>query len=141
MKTKILDFKYMDIINVHIELKGNYTVLIGNSATGKSYIYETISQHVTENSEENIYCFNIDNVDDSRPQIIIDKLKELNDAIIFIDQADSIFSNTEIRDYVESDRNNYYIIASRNFARLYTELAKPVITENSMSIKYLLNTI
>lgn len=141
MKTKLLDFKYMDIIDVHIELKRNYTVLNGESGTGKSYIFEILSQYAIENPEENILCINDDKVVDKKPQFLINLLKEYNDAIIFIDQADSIFMNTKIRDYVGHDRNNYYIISSRNFARQYTEWARPVITKEKISIKYKLNTI
>ena len=84
---------------------------------------------------------NENKVDDKNPQNLINSLEECNDAIIFIDQADSIFMNTKIRDYVERDRNNYYIISSRNFARQYTEWARPVITKDKISIKYKLNTI
>ena len=44
MKKKRIRFKYMDFIDVDIELKQHYTVINGDSATGKTYMYEVISQ-------------------------------------------------------------------------------------------------
>jgi DNA replication protein DnaC len=139
MEKKKLSFKYMDIINVDIILRENYTVIDGNSATGKTYLYSILKNYLAENSNINMMCLDTNNVDFDEIDNTINKLKKLNNAIIVIDQADDIFENSAILKYVEQDRSNYYIIMSRKFARQYTELAKIIATKNSIGIKYKIN--
>jgi endo-alpha-1,4-polygalactosaminidase (GH114 family) len=140
MEKKNLSFKYMDIIDVDITLRENYTVIDGNSATGKTYLYNILKNYLIENSNTNMICLDTNNTDFESIDNTINKLKKLNNAIIVIDQADDVFDeSTQLRDYVERDRNNYYIIMSRKFARQYTELAKIIATKNSISIKYKIN--
>lgn len=141
MTSKVLNFKYMDIIDVNIILNKNYTVLNGNSATGKSYLYEILSQYALENPDENILCLCIDNLNRNNPEDIINQLRAMDNALIVIDQADLLFNYKNIENYIAQDRNNYYLIMSRKFAKKYTEWAKPVITKNNITIKYRINTI
>lgn len=141
MESKKLKFRYMDILNVNIELKQNYTVLNGDSGTGKTYLYEIINQYASENNRKDIICINLDNVNSENIEFVINKIKNSKNSIIFVDQADSLFMRAEeLKDYISRDRNNYYIIASKTFARLYTEWAEPVITEDSVSIRYKIET-
>lgn len=141
MEIKKLKFIYMDILDVNIELKQNYTVLNGDSGTGKTYLYEIINQYASENNRKDIICINLDNVNSENIEFIINKIKNSKNSIIFVDQADSLFMRAEeLKDYISRDRNNYYIIVSKTFARLYTEWAKPVITEDSVSIRYKIET-
>lgn len=139
MKNKNLKFKYMDIIDVDITLTQNYTVLNGDSATGKSYLYEVLSSYALENPDENLIC-----LDDSfigRTDQALNIIKNADDAIIVIDQANILLDHNELERYIDHDVRNYYVIMSRHFAKRYSELAKPVITKNSISIKYKLNTV
>ena len=56
--------------------------------------------------------------------------------------ADSIFSRSpEIKEFIEQDRKNYYIIMSRTFAKMYTELARPIISKNMVSIQYKMDLV
>ena len=140
IKKKRIRFKYMDFIDVDIELKQHYTVINGDSATGKTYMYEVISQYALENNSDDIICITLDNCLDSTS--IIDKIKNKNEAIIIIDMADSIFSRSpEIKEFIEQDRKNYYIIMSRTFAKMYTELARPIISKNMVSIQYKMDLV
>lgn len=138
---KRLRFVYMDYINVDIELKQRKTVLNGKSATGKSYLYNIIEQYAQEENRKDIICLNTDNVDMNNIQYTIDKIQELNDGIVIIDQADNILCNKILNNFVCLDNNNYYIIMSRKYYDKYSELAKVQISKKSISIQYKLNTI
>ena len=138
---KDLNFVYMDYVNVNLKLKNRRTVLNGDSATGKSYLYNIIEQYAMEEKRKDIVCIDIDNFDADKPENSIDKIKKVKNGIVAIDQADDILINTKIREYVMSDTDNYYIIMGRRYYKKYSELAKTKITKDRIEIKYRLNTI
>ena len=136
-----LQFKYMDYIDVDIELKKRRTTLCGNSAIGKSYLYNVIEQYAQEERLENIICLDIENVDINDPYYTLEKLKKLKEGLVIIDQADDIFRAQEIEEYVTYDRDNFYLIIGRKYFQQYSELAKPIITKTKISLRYSLNTV
>ena len=137
---KELQFKYMDFINVNIKLRQPKTVLNGDSATGKSYLYHVIEQYTQDNNRTDILCLNIDNVNLSDTEYIINKISKIENGIIVIDQADDILSDNDLWDYVMCDNKNYYIIFGRNYYTQYTELAMPKISSHNMEIEYKIKT-
>lgn len=137
---KHLKFKYMNFIDVDIQLKKNYTVIDGDSATGKSYLYDVINQYAIDEHRQDIMCINL--YTDLSSSEIIYRIKELKDSIIIIDMADSLFNRLpSLKSFIERDRNNYYIIMSRTFAKQYTELAWLNISKKSMSIQYKMDLV
>lgn len=131
----------MDYIRVKLQLKQRMTVLNGDSATGKSYLYNIIEQYAMEEKRKDIICIDIDNFDSDKPETTIDKISQLKDGIIAIDQADDILINKRLREYVMSDKKNYYIIMGRKYYRQYSELAKTKISKDKIEIRYRLNVI
>ncbi len=117
---KKIDFKdYNTGTKVDIELRQQYTILNGDSGTGKTWLYKLLDKHSKE--DKNILCVNIDTVEQlNKAQVdLIDILKKKKNTLIFIDQADEIFRNEQIENYVTYNDNivdsgNFYIICSRN---------------------------
>lgn len=138
---KNLEFTYMDYIKVNLQLKQKMTVLNGDSATGKSYLYNILEQYAMEEKRKDIVCIDIDNFDPDKPENTIEKIRQVEDGIIAIDQADDILINKRLRDYIMSDKKNYYIIMGRKYYRQYSELAKPKISKDRIEIRYRLNVI
>ena len=140
-KSKKLQFTYMDYVKVNIELRQKKTVLNGKSATGKSYLYNIIEQYAQEEKRDDILCLDVDNVDMKNINHTLEKIKNIHDGIIIIDQADHILSDNRIYECVMKDQSNYYIIMSRKYFERYSELAKTKVLGADISLKYKLNVI
>lgn len=138
-ETKELKFLYMDYVNVDIELKSKKTVINGKNGTGKSYLWNIISQYTMEENRKDILCLNVDNVDTDDIEYTINKIRKIQDGIIVIDQADNILWNKDLYEHILLDRSNFYIIISRKYYERYSELAKIVSDKTHISIKYKLN--
>lgn len=138
-ETKELKFLYMDYVNVDIELKSKKTVINGKNGTGKSYLWNIISQYAMEENRKDILCLNVDNVDTDDIEYTINKIRKIQDGIIVIDQADNILWNKDLYEHILLDRSNFYIIMSRKYYERYSELAKIVSDKTHISIKYKLN--
>lgn len=138
---KELKFTYMDYIDVTLKLKNKKTVLNGNSATGKSYLYSIIEQYKQEEKRKDIICLDVNNVDIDDTSNVIEKIKKLDDGIVVIDQADDILTDKNLYETIINDNKNYYIIMSRKYFTRYSQLAKTVISYNHIGLKYRLNII
>ncbi len=138
---KELKFVYMDYLSVDIVLKQRKTVLNGDSATGKSYLYNVIAQYAQEEKRSDILCINVDNFDAEDVDYTIEKIKRLKNGIVVIDQADDILSNEKLYEYIFLDQKNFYIIMSRKYYEKYSELARTKISKNNISIQYKLNAV
>lgn len=138
-ETKELKFLYMDYVNVDIELRSKKTVINGKNGTGKSYLWNIISQYAMEENRKDILCLNVDNVDTDDIEYTINKIRKIQDGIIVIDQADNILWNKDLYEHILLDRSNFYIIMSRKYCERYSELAKIVSDKTHISIKYKLN--
>lgn len=138
-ETKELKFLYMDYVNVDIELRSKKTVINGKNGTGKSYLWNIISQYAMEENRKDILCLNVDNVDTDDIEYTINKIRKIQDGIIVIDQADNILWNKDLYEHILLDRSNFYIIMSRKYYERYSELAKIVSDKTHISIKYKLN--
>lgn len=136
---KELKFLYMDYVNIDIELRSKKTVINGKNGTGKSYLWNIISQYAMEENRKDILCLNVDNVDTDDIEYTINKIRKIQDGIIVIDQADNILWNKDLYEHILLDRSNFYIIMSRKYYERYSELAKIVSDKTHISIKYKLN--
>ena len=124
---------------IDLELKERITILSGNSASEKTYIFNSIKKYVKQNNDNNIVCINSDSI--HYANAIIERLKTIKNGLIIIDQANEVLKNKELTEFIRKDfesKNNYILIGrSLSLNTKYTELAEPDITENKISIKYL----
>lgn len=124
---------------IDLDLKERITVLSGNSASGKTYIFNLLKKYAKQNDDSNIVCINSDTV--YYVNAIIEKLKTTKKGLIIIDQANEVLKNKDLTEFIRRDfeSNNNYILIGRSLSlnTKYTELAEPNITEDRISIKYL----
>lgn len=136
-----LKFEYMDYWNVNIELRDRITELSGDTATGKTFIYNLIDDYAKENDIQNIKCLDKDFYTKLGVEAFLEMLKTYKNSIVVIDQANSILRYDKVEDYIsyDYDSNNYYILIGRTLPTTtrYTEMAKPNINGREISIKYI----
>lgn len=137
---KHIKFK-IEPYNIDILLKKRITNLCGESATGKSLIYEMLKGYNTMNLNETYVCIDALNMFNIDADSITNKLNKLNNTIIIIDQANHFLNNYKIEQFIRKDykKENYYILLGRTLGVVsaMSELAEPVIDGNNISIKYL----
>lgn len=125
---------------INLELRDSITVICGDSATGKTYLYETLRD--AENTE-NMYFINYNSVKTSENyQSAIDYLKTKNNKLIIIDQADDVqeLYNGEIMEEISINTNNhYFIIIGRqpNLSYFYSDMANIVVKDNTIYLEYI----
>lgn len=137
---KNLCFNLLGTINVDIRLTKRITTLTGDSATGKSYLYDAVSNYVKVNKIDNVLCINVKNTELMNKEELLNKINSIHDGIVIIDQADDIITEYSLWDNIKSDKKNYYILMSRKYYTSFTEWARTIISNNSISICYLLNS-
>lgn len=127
--------------NVDITLKGWLTILCGESATGKSFIYNTINNYKFINNTCDYVCIDVDNIKNKEYMSVINLLKNTKDGIIIIDQANHILRVNEILEFIRKDYDsgNYYLLIGRTLPIGIDsyEFAEPIIENNIISIEYL----
>lgn len=135
-----LKFKYMDIIDVDLELKQHKTVLNGDNATGKTYLYNIIEQYAQEENRKDIMCLNIDNANNDYADYVVTRINKIKDGLIVIDNGDIVLRNKKLHDCIDLDNKNHYIIMSRQYYSSYSELAKLIVSKDNISLRYKINT-
>lgn len=99
-------------ISVSLDLDNNICFVIGDSGSGKSFLYQVFSDD--SSIIDSIVVFNYrDNNKDYK-----DKILNLKSKLIVIDNAD-ILLDDELREYIAFDLNNHYIIFGRNPKSLF----------------------
>ncbi|MDO5151475.1 MAG: Fis family transcriptional regulator [Oscillospiraceae bacterium] len=99
-------------INFRFSIERNITLIVGNSATGKTTLYNLISEYMRNgiHSGVNLSC-------DKKCVVLDDiewklRLKNIKDSIVFIDEGVSFISTKEFaREIKKTD--NYYVIFNR----------------------------
>lgn len=133
---KFFEFKINDL-NICLDLKERRTVLKTNNNLNCTLLCDAIRNY-SKNSKENILCLNKFDIGKLN---MLQELQKMNNGLIVIDDADLIFSDELIEDFVLYDRNNTYLIVSQNFYQTYSQLASPFINDSNISIKYLINLV
>ena len=96
-----------------ITINRNITILKGDSATGKSTLYNMISQYETNGRGSGI------TLSCACPCIVADnsnwktKIPQASDSIIFIDEGQSFVEDISFSKYVKNS-SNYFVIITRN---------------------------
>lgn len=131
---KTIQFNNMQY-KVDIQLRQDITILDGDSATGKTMLFDTIKDYTILEGIQNILCINEFT---ETPDIILSRLRKMYNGIILIDHAERIMKHMEVTKHINNDLNNYYVLIGRSLP-VYTDLrylAIPVITEDIIGVKY-----
>lgn len=132
----------VDDKKINLELRDSITVICGDSATGKTYLYETLRD--AENTE-NMYFLNYNSIKTYENYLsAIDFLRNKRNKLIILDQADDVQNlyNGEIMEEININTNNhYFIIIGRqpNLSYFYSDIATVVIKDNTISLEYIAN--
>lgn len=123
--------------SIDINLRKRITEVCGDSATGKSFIYELFNSYKVLNKDTGFLCLDANNINEAN---ILDKLKSIENGVIVIDFANHILNYKNIASFIRKDfrRNNNYILFGRNLSvtSALSELAEPLIEGNNVSIRY-----
>lgn len=124
--------RFYNRIDVQIEVYLNVTVVIGDSGTGKTFLFNTMYTMERINEESKYRFFNLDK------KVDIQTLKDIKSKIIFIDNADIVL-DTKLRKYISLDESNYYVIFGRDNSYLGTgpwNLARFIYKDNKIAFEY-----
>lgn len=97
---------------VNFEFTNNITILMGDSGTGKTLVFEIIRECMAINSK--ILCLNYLDYQKNIKAII----SQIKGKLIVIDNAD-ILLNDDTRKYISLDDKNQYLILGRNPRNLF----------------------
>lgn len=148
MKGKVNIHIYNKRLDYKFALKRNVTIIKGNSATGKTTLYNLIYKYMSEQKTSGIKL----NFDKGNSCIALTndnweyKLKTTNNSVVFIDEGfvgfkDTILINEFLRIIKKTD--NYYVIFCRdNFDKIpysYEEVYEIETTNNKHILKQFYN--
>lgn len=157
---QILDIEYRDYYGnprkAYLVLRGKITVICGDSGAGKTYLIEMLSDIINSDLLGNTIKLNIDtnrivtiteNYDkttshDEIDTMLLNKLKQYRDKIIFIDEADSRLENSsDLRKFIEMDIRNIYVLVHKtanllNLGITPANIAKAIIKDNTLELVY-----
>ena len=126
-------------MSADIRTRSGKTSLVGDSATGKTLLFNIIKSEL----DNDTIFIDYDSIDSKDILDTIAKSIETDwkDKIILIDEADDIFrTSRKLYTAVDLDDNNEYIIAGRNVLLLsmdITDIAEIAIDGKTISLKYL----
>ena len=89
------------------------TCVVGNSGTGKSYLFSWLSKEAFIPSRK-IKCFSLSNTDSTK---LIDELKTYTGYLVVIDNGDMLLTQ-DIRSFIENDFETQYLIFCRDVSGL-----------------------
>lgn len=123
---------------IDLELRGRCTIICGDSATGKTFLYDTLKD--TENLND-VYLINYNAVKNiENYKAATEYIKTHSGKIIVIDQADDIQSlNDDIMYTINQNNDNKFIIIGRAPALIYnySDVAELEIKDNKFKLNYL----
>lgn len=98
-----------NILKYDLDLRGNVTVVKGDSGTGKTLLCKVAKQNIENYGDKRLAV-----IDSSNKNIInMESLRNLKGKIIFIDDADLI-KQKELFNFIVTDTSNYYIVFKRD---------------------------
>lgn len=136
MKTIAIKSEEYDI---ELLLRSNITVIMGNTATGKSFFYELMNR---QSDRDDIICINYDSIrSTANYAAMVSVIEKSKEKIFVIDQADDIQRKDEAIMYAINTDNgaNNFIVIGRNPKLTYniSDLAEISIRGNKISLSYL----
>jgi len=102
-----------DELEIDLQLRGQITLLQGNTAAGKSYLFNVLKGM---DCTDNLYFINYNMATgNENVKAIVDYITNNSDKVILIDQSDDIFElHPELEETIAEDYKNQYIIIGRN---------------------------
>ena len=94
-------------IHYNFTIRRNITIIKGDSATGKTYLYQMLEDLRLLEEYQAIKLFNY------KTEEFHDNLKKCRDKFIVIDNADLLLDN-EDRSFINFDSSNQYMLFARN---------------------------
>ena len=135
----LIDFIDTNSTRYSLKLRGNKTIIMGASASGKSLLCTRLHDIIMDRNTglkpyeaNNVFVVNEDN---------INKLKSIKNKLIIIDRADLLLNKNMI-DYINHDSNNRYLIFARkplgiNLSPNY--FGRLIKNDNTIEIEYEFN--
>lgn len=113
-KQNILDYTSKNGLRFYLQLRGNITLIVGNSGTGKSYFTNLMIDEKTNEKYNKNKVFHFDNIYIVGEELTIQELERLENNLIIIDRGDFKRIEEDILKYMDQDIQNMYLIFSRN---------------------------
>lgn len=134
IKTNELKFDITNKLKAYIKLRGKKQIIVGASATGKSFLFNSLEHLISDNNTEysNIDTSNIILINKKdNDGTLVSKLKRNSNKLIIIDRGD-ILIDKEAADVINLNKeSNTYLIFARTalginlspnyYGELYTE--------------------
>ena len=100
---------HTDDYNFDILLNGPIVGVFGNSGVGKSLYFDLVRSlsDIEVGQIKNVECFNYEN---SNQNNILDKLREIHDTLVLIDNADILLTQMEAPRFLYESDNQYLIM-------------------------------
>lgn len=141
-KTNELKFDITNSLKAYIKLRGKKQIVVGASATGKSFLFNSLEHLISDNNTEysNIDTSNIILINKKdNDGTLASKLKRNSNKLIIIDRGDILIDKEAATIINLNKENNTYLIFARAalginlspnyYGELYTE-------ENELKIKW-----
>lgn len=122
---------------IDLQLRSDRTVIIGDSGSGKTFLFELIQRLKTN---KKIAFINYHNVrSETNYELMISNIKNSEGIVFFIDQFDNIQrENNKICKAIDADRSNSFIIIGRHPEINYDvlDVCHVVIENHKITLEY-----
>lgn len=131
-------YRKLKYANLEIELEFKYelTIICGDSAVGRTFIYNLLSE---EPSKDKIIFINYLTPSDILEYIVLSG--KIKNRLIVIDNADILLSEERVVNGIRNDNSNQYIVMMRKYdslAKSQKNIARLIRRENRLVLYYTL---
>lgn len=127
--------KYANL-EIDLEFKSELTIICGDSAVGRTFIYNLLSE---EPSKDKIIFINYLTPSDILEYIVLSG--KIKNRLIVIDNADILLSEERVVNGIRNDNSNQYIVMMRKYdslAKSQKNIARLIRRENRLVLYYTL---
>ena len=126
--------KYANL-EIDLEFKSELTIICGDSAVGRTFIYNLLSE---EPSKDKIIFINYLTPSDILEYIVLSG--KIKNRLIVIDNADILLSEKRVIEGIRNDESNQYIVMIKydSLAKSQKNIARLIRRENRLALYYTL---
>lgn len=127
--------KYANL-EIDLEFKSELTIICGDSAVGRTFIYNLLSE---EPSKDKIIFINYLTPSDILEYIVLSG--KIKNRLIVIDNVDILLSEERVVNGIRNDNSNQYIVMMRKYdslAKSQKNIARLIRRENRLVLYYTL---
>ena len=126
--------KYANL-EIDLEFKSELTIICGDSAVGRAFIYNLLSE---EPSKDKIIFINYLTPSDILEYIVLSG--KIKNRLIVIDNADILLSEKRVIEGIRNDESNQYIVMIKydSLAKSQKNIARLIRRENRLVLYYTL---